>query len=331
MLTKERVEQLLENFNGKTIVVLGDMMLDEFVWGKVRRISPEAPVPVVEVIEETYRLGGAGNVAANLQALGATPIPVGLIGRDRAAERFVQLMQSLDIDVSQLRSDDRPTTLKTRILAHNQQIVRADRENRSPLSSALNKSLESVVQEALQSADAMIVSDYDKGVVNRELMQAVLPQARDAGVAVLLDPKVHHADYYHPTTMITPNHQEAELLTGMSISNAEMLETAGRKLLEKFRCEYVLITRGEEGMSLFSTTGSTHLPTFARQVFDVTGAGDTVIATLAAAYAGGASMEESAILANHAAGIVVGKVGTATVSRSELLSDFNSRNAHSAG
>src|ERR1051326_8180210 len=178
-MNRSRVEQILNRFSGKTILIIGDLMLDEFVWGKVRRISPEAPVPVVEVIEETYRLGGAGNVAANLQALGATPIPVGLIGRDRAAERFVQLMQSLDIDVSQLRSDDRPTTLKTRILAHNQQIVRADRENRSPLSSALNKSLESVVQEALQSADAMIVSDYDKGVVNRELMQAVLPQARD--------------------------------------------------------------------------------------------------------------------------------------------------------
>ncbi len=177
----------------------------------------------------------------------------------------------------------------------------------------------------------MIISDYDKGVINRELLSVILPKAQDAGVPVFLDPKVHHADYYRPITLITPNHHEAELLTGTTIDSEHALEEAGRKLLRKFGCEYALITRGEEGMSLFNGTGSHHLPTFAREVFDVTGAGDTVIATLALGRSGGAAMEESAVLANHAAGIVVGKVGTATVSRSELLSDFEARNAHSAG
>jgi D-beta-D-heptose 7-phosphate kinase/D-beta-D-heptose 1-phosphate adenosyltransferase len=306
-------------------------MLDEFVWGKVRRISPEAPVPVVEVIEETYRLGGAANVAANIQALGATPIPIGVVGNDGAGIRIHELMMTAGVSTSGLIQDGRPTTLKSRILAHNQQIARTDRESRVPLLAEANKKLESAFVSSLDHAQGIIVSDYDKGVVNRELLKAVLPRARAAGVPVFLDPKVHHADYYHPVTMITPNHSEAELLTGMAIQTSEMLEIAGRKLLDKFRCEYVLITRGEEGMSLFKHTGSHHLPTFAREVFDVTGAGDTVIATLSVMFAGGGSMEESAILANHAAGIVVGKIGTAVVYRSELLSDFDSRNAHSAG
>ena len=171
----------------------------------------------------------------------------------------------------------------------------------------------------------MIVSDYDKGVVNRELLSTILPAARSGGVPVYLDPKVHHADYYRPITLITPNQREAELLTGTVIDSDTALDEAGRKLLQKFECEYALITKGEGGMSVFSANGggSHHLPTFAREVFDVTGAGDTVIATLALARAGGATMEEAAIIANHAAGIAVGKLGTATVSRAELRSDFD--------
>jgi D-beta-D-heptose 7-phosphate kinase/D-beta-D-heptose 1-phosphate adenosyltransferase len=178
---------------------------------------------------------------------------------------------------------------------------------------------------------AVIVSDYDKGVANRELLSQVLPEARKAGVPVYLDPKVHHADYYRPITLIKPNKQEAERLIGMTIENDRQLEEAGRRLLEKFDCPYALISRGEAGMSLFDRVQSYHFPTVARDIFDVTGAGDTVIATLAMARAGGAEMEEAVVLANHAAGLAVGKVGTATVSQSELLSDFNSRNADSTG
>jgi D-beta-D-heptose 7-phosphate kinase/D-beta-D-heptose 1-phosphate adenosyltransferase len=330
-MNRKRVEDILNHFPGKTILMVGDMMLDEFIWGKVRRISPEAPVPVVEVIDETYRLGGAGNVAANIQSLDGVAIPIGVVGRDAASDRIGELLQKAGVETYGLVRADRPTTVKTRIVAHSQQVVRTDRESKKPLSQELNDDLAALFTQFLPKAAAVIVSDYDKGVVNRELMTDILPRARQREIPVFLDPKVHHADYYRPITLITPNHREAELLSGLAIDNEQTLEQAGRKLLEKFDCEYVLITRGEEGMSLFNETGSHHLPTFAREVFDVTGAGDTVIAALALARAGGATMEESAVLANHAAGIVVGKVGTATVSRSELLSDFEIRHAHSAG
>jgi len=332
-MNRNRVDKILTGFSGKTILILGDVMLDEFIWGKVGRISPEAPVPVVEVVGETYRLGGSANVAANIRALDGIPVPIGVVGRDAASERMAELLLEAGIETNGLMRPDRPTTLKTRIIAHSQQVVRADRESRKPLSPELNGDLAALFLEYLPRAAAIIVSDYDKGVINRELMSTILPRARSANVPVYLDPKVHHADYYRPITLITPNHHEAELLTGTIIDSKTGLEEAGRKLLQRFACEYVLITKGEEGMSLFSASdgGSHHLPTFAREVFDVTGAGDTVIATLALARAGGAAMEEAAIVANHAAGIVVGKLGTATVSRPELLSAFEARNAHSAG
>jgi D-beta-D-heptose 7-phosphate kinase/D-beta-D-heptose 1-phosphate adenosyltransferase len=330
-MNRTRIQEILNAFPGKTILIVGDLMLDEFVWGKVKRISPEAPVPVVEVIDETYRLGGSGNVAANIRSLDATPIPIGVVGRDTASDRIGELLNRAGIETYGIVRADRPTTVKTRILAHSQQVVRTDRESRKPLSPDVNADLAALFAQFLARAAAVIVSDYDKAVVNRDLLSEILPQAQHAGVPVFLDPKVHHADYYRPITAITPNYREAELLTGMAIDSEQSLTEAGRKLLQRFDCEYALITRGEEGMSLFSRSGSHHLPTFAREVFDVTGAGDTVIATLALSRASGATMEESAVLANHAAGIVVGKVGTATVSRSELAADFESRNAHSAG
>lgn len=330
-MNRNRAEQLLDRFSGKMILIVGDVMLDEFIWGKVGRISPEAPVPVVEVINETYRLGGSANVAANIRALGGTAVPIGVIGRDNASDRVLELMNQSQIETAGVSRVERATTLKTRIIAHNQQVVRTDREEKRPLSQIINAELAAAFLGYLPGADAVIVSDYDKGVVSRDFLCRILPQAKAANVPVFLDPKVHHADYYRPITLITPNQREAELLTGIAIEDERTLEQAGRKLLQRFECAHALITRGEEGMSLFNSTGSHHLPTFAREVFDVTGAGDTVIATLALASAGGATMEESAILANHAAGIVVGKVGTATVVRSELQSDFESRNAHSAG
>jgi rfaE bifunctional protein kinase chain/domain len=331
---RDRATQILDAFPGKAILIVGDVMLDEFIWGKVARISPEAPVPVVDVLRETYRLGGSANVASNIGGLDGTPIPIGVIGQDSASARIQKLLREDQIETSGLIQADRPTTLKTRIIAHNQQVVRADRESRKPFPAELNRELTTLFMRYLPQSTAVIISDYDKGVVNRELMATILPKARSAGVPVYLDPKVHHADYYRPITMITPNHREAEMLASTVIDSESALEEAGRKLLQRFECEYALITRGEEGMSLFSASmnkGSHHLPTFAREVFDVTGAGDTVIAAIALARAGGATMEEAAVIANHAAGLVVGKVGTATVSRSELLSDFESRNAHSAG
>ena len=329
-LTRNRVRTLLGRFAGKRILVLGDVMLDEFIWGSVRRISPEAPVPVVEVSGESYILGGAGNVAANIRALSGIPILSGIIGKDSAAERVGHLMSELGMERSALLTDDRPTTVKIRVIAHNQQIVRTDRESREPLTTERNRSVAGAFAEWLPKVNAVIVSDYDKGVVNRELLALVLPQAHQAGVPVYLDPRVHHADFYRPITLIKPNQHEAERLVGQKIGNEQQLEEAGRKLLEKFNCPFALITRGAAGMSLFDRDQSHYFPTVARDVFDVTGAGDTVLATLAVARAGGAEMEEAVMLANHAAGIVVGKVGTATVSQSELLADFNSRNADPA-
>jgi rfaE bifunctional protein kinase chain/domain len=330
-LTRERVRQIIKDISGKHILVLGDVMLDEFIWGSVGRISPEAPVPVVEVRSETASLGGAGNVAANIRAVGAMPILVGIIGQDAGADRIEELIRQGDIEGNSLLRDGRPTTVKTRIVAHHQQIVRTDRESRSPLNSEKNRSLATAFMKWLPRAQAVIISDYNKGVANRELLAAVLPEARRSGVPVFLDPKVQHSDCYRPITLITPNQKEAEMLTGIAIENEGHLEQAGRRLLEIYDCPYALITRGEAGMSLFDRHRSHHLPTFAREVFDVTGAGDTVIAMLAAAASAGAAVEEAAILANHAAGIVVGKVGTATVSPAELIADFESRNANSAG
>jgi len=326
------VAKIVSHFAHRTILIVGDVMLDEFIWGKVARISPEAPVPVVDVVGETYRLGGAANVAANIRALGGIAVPIGVAGRDAASERIALLLEEAGIESHGILRDDRPTTLKTRIIAHNQQVVRTDRESRKPFSSALNAGLAAAFRPHLQHAAAVIVSDYDKGVANKELLSQILPEASRAGVPVYLDPKVHHADYYSPITLITPNQREAELLTATLIDSEAALEQAGRKLLQRFECEYALITRGEHGMSLFNGAGSHHLPTFAREVFDVTGAGDTVIATLALARSAGATMQEAAVLANHAAGIVVGKVGTATVTSTELVADFDERTrTHPAG
>ena len=330
-LSRERVKTILGGFTGKRILVLGDVMLDEFIWGSVRRISPEAPVPVVEVSGESYLLGGAGNVAANIRSLSGIPILAGVVGKDPAGERVRHLMREFGMEDSALFTDGRPTTVKRRVIAHNQQIVRTDRESREPLSTDRNHAVAAAFAKWLPTVDAVIVSDYDKGVVNRELLSLVLPEASKAGVPVYLDPKVHHSEYYRPITLIKHNLHETERILGMTIGNDQQLEEAGRRLLEKFDCPYALISRGEAGMSLFDSGRSHHFPTVARDIFDVTGAGDTVIATLAVARAGGAEMEEAVILANHAAGIAVGKLGTATVSQSELLADFNSRNADPTG
>ena len=321
----------MEGFDGKTVLVVGDVILDQFTWGRVQRISPEAPVPVVEVIEETDRLGGSGNAAANIRSLDGWPITIGVIGRDQAADRLISLLDELGIDSRHLVPDDRRTTLKTRIIAHGQQVVRTDREDCTAVSTETNDALRDRFMDTLPQADAVVVSDYDKGVVTAELLGSVLPEARKADVPVFLDPKVHHAEYYRPTTLIKPNNREAELLTGIALVDRASLEEAGKRLLDRFGCPYILITRGEDGMSLFGKDEVHHLRTAAREVFDVTGAGDTVIACLAMAAAGGASMDEAALLANHAAGLVVGKVGTASVSREELLDDFGNADAHPAG
>lgn len=320
-LTRQRAQMLTAAFHQKRIVVLGDVMLDEFIWGRVRRISPEAPVPVVEVERQTLALGGAGNVVSNLVALGAAPSPIGVVGDDIDAERLRYAFRNLQVDVGGLVADgSRPTTVKTRIIAHNQQVVRADRESRAAITGVIEDLVVARFETEIETADAVVVSDYSKGLLTGPLLARTLGAARKRGLIVCLDPKLRSFTHYQPITVITPNNQEAAEAAGIPIEDEASLTQAGRMLLASIDCRAVLVTRGEEGMSLFMDGGRvTHIPTVAREVYDVTGAGDTVIATLALALAAGASLEEAAVLANHAAGVVVAKVGTASLSREELL------------
>lgn len=323
-LSRERAEKISSNFAGKRIVVLGDLMLDEFIWGRVRRISPEAPVPVVEVERHTLALGGAGNVVSNLVALGAIAAPLGVVGDDVSADRMRAAFKEIGVNTDSLVIDStRPTTLKTRILAHNQQVVRADRESRAPVDDQVQAHIVERFYSEIESADAVVVSDYNKGLLAPYVLARSLRAAREQGLTVCLDPKLRNFAYYEPVTVITPNNQEAATAAGIAIEDEESLIEAGRKILDSIDCRGVLVTRGEEGMTLFTNGGEvTHIPTTAREVYDVTGAGDTVIATLALALASGASLEEGAMLANHAAGVVVGKLGTAVLAREELLATF---------
>jgi D-glycero-beta-D-manno-heptose-7-phosphate kinase len=309
------------SFREKRILVLGDMMLDRFIWGSVSRISPEAPVPVVEITRETTCLGGAANVAMNIRALGGCPIPFGVLGCDSEGERVTSEFRSLGAPVEGLVVDpDRATSIKTRIIAHHQQVCRTDREDRTPISAEIQKRLVASFRAALDGAEALIVSDYAKGLVTPRLMRELLPLAKSKGKVVCIDPKVSNMGVYRPATVITPNSLEAERASGVTIGNTRDLVRAGKKILRQTGAEHLLITRGEAGMALFeSDTRVTHIPTVAREVFDVTGAGDTVISTLALGIAAGLTMLHAAILSNFAAGIVVGKLGTASVTPDELI------------
>jgi D-beta-D-heptose 7-phosphate kinase/D-beta-D-heptose 1-phosphate adenosyltransferase len=326
LLTHERAGEIAGRMTQRKIVVYGDCMLDEFVWGDVTRISPEAPVPVVDIRRESVHLGGAANVLANLIALGARASVVGVIGHDGAGERLRAALRetnALQADDYLVVDESRPSTLKTRIIAHNQLVVRADRERRTPVDARTEDRLISALREALHGADAFVVSDYDKGAVTPRILREILLLAHGRGTPVLVDPKMRNFDAYRPATLVTPNHHEALRLTNSEDDTDEGLKRAAHLIRERLECESVLITRGERGMMLLEKANEpVYVGTVAREVYDVTGAGDTVIATLAASLAAGASMLEAAMLANHAAGIVVGKVGTATASADELVNSI---------
>jgi D-beta-D-heptose 7-phosphate kinase/D-beta-D-heptose 1-phosphate adenosyltransferase len=324
-ITRQRAEEIIEAASHRKVVILGDVMLDEFVWGDVSRISPEAPVPVVDIRRESVHLGGAANVLANVVALGARACVVGVIGDDSAGDR---LRASLK-EASPLQTEDylvvakgRPSTTKTRIIAHNQLVVRADREQRTPVNGQVEQRILASLKQALEDADAFVVSDYDKGVVTPRVLQEILDVAYQR-VPVLIDPKIRNFAHYRPATLITPNHHEALRMTNMEEDSDDGLYKSAQAIRQKLGCDAVLITRGDRGIMLLQgDSDPVFVETAAREVFDVTGAGDTVIATLATSLAAGATMFEAANLANHAAGIVVGKVGTATASAAELLNTF---------
>jgi len=322
-LTKARATEILEKLRDRYVLVLGDVMLDEFVWGDVTRISPEAPVPVVDVRRESMHLGGAANVLANLMSLGARGSVVGVIGNDTAGRRLQSGLSDLGIQDQYLLVDEsRPSTTKTRIIAHNQLVVRADRESRSPVTGKLEEKIVSCLKDALKQADAFVVSDYDKGVVTPRILREILPVAYEH-VPVLIDPKLRNFNSYRPATLVTPNHLEALRMSDTEDHSDDGSHHAAKVIREKLGCDAVLITRGDRGMMLLEGDGQpVYVETAAREVYDVTGAGDTVIAALASALASGATMIEAASFANHAAGIVVGKVGTATVTAHELLDSF---------
>ena len=326
-LSRTRAAEILERARDRRIVVLGDVMLDEFIWGDVTRISPEAPVPVVNIKRESIHLGGAANVLANITAIGASGNVIGVVGRDAAAEKVRESLRKdggVQTDDMLIADDKRPTTIKTRIIAHNQMVVRADREHRGAVNGNVESQIIEAAKRAIADADAhaLIVSDYDKGVITPRILSEVLPLAYDK-MPVLIDPKMRNFDSYRPATLLTPNHYEALRVTNLEEDSDETLTSAARSIRKRLTCDAVLITRGEHGMMLLEGENDpVFVKTAAREVFDVTGAGDTVIATLAVALAGGASMTEAAVLANHAAGIVVGKLGTATVSPEEILGSF---------
>jgi D-beta-D-heptose 7-phosphate kinase/D-beta-D-heptose 1-phosphate adenosyltransferase len=318
----ETLIQAVRNFRSKRVLIMGDLMLDRFIWGSVSRISPEAPVPVVEIKTESTHLGGAANVASNIRSLGGIPIPIGIIGSDFEGNRLREEFRTLGSPLTGLVVDkNRPTSIKTRIIAHHQQVCRTDREDRAPLSADVQSRVVENFNAALVSADAVIISDYAKGLISPPILRRTLPRAKSAGKIICIDPKMKKFSAYRPATIITPTVAEAEHAAGIAISGKRDLLRAGRKILGESGIKHLLITRGEEGMALFENDLKvTCIPTVAKEVFDVTGAGDTVISTLALSLVSGLSILESAVLSNIAAGIVVGKLGTASVAPDELIS-----------
>jgi len=311
--------KIFSEFKNNKILVIGDLILDRYIWGKVNRISPEAPVPVVEVTDENFLLGGASNVANNIVSLGGHATIVGVAGNDRAGEVMMRMLGEKGVQCGGVFFGPRPTTVKTRVIAHNQQVVRFDRENKDKVDGKVFRGLLEYIRSAVQDHDAVIISDYKKGVVSSELVKQVLKHSKPGNIFVSVDPKVGHFHCYKNVSLVTPNVMEASIASGIEIKDEKSLINAGRTLLRKIPCDAVLITRGEHGMSLFrKNKKEVHIPTVAKNVYDVTGAGDTVIAAFSIAYAAGASMEEAAVIANHAAGIVVAEVGTAVATLEKL-------------
>jgi D-glycero-beta-D-manno-heptose-7-phosphate kinase len=323
-LDAQRARELMARFPGLRILVVGDVMLDRFIVGRVTRISPEAPVPIVRCESEHARLGGAANVAHNLSALGAQPALVGVIGADDAGRRLRRALAVAGIsDEGLIEDPDRPTVEKVRVVTErNQQVARLDYEaDRDIEGGVLARVLERLKALGAE-AKVLLVSDYLKGTVTREVMNATRALNAASHAPLIVDPKIPHLDLYGDATLITPNHQEAEIATHLRIQTDAEARSAAAEFRKRAKCEAVLITRGEHGMWLASEQDEGSIPARAREVSDVTGAGDTVAATLALALAAGAALAEAAVLANHAAGVVVAKFGAATLTRDELFASL---------
>ena len=314
-------QALIRKIPKTRIMVVGDLMIDEFIWGTVSRISPEAPVPVVNVNKQSYTLGGAANVVNNLRALGGKVMVAGIVGDDTLGEKLLnRIVDSGAEPVAVIKDEGRLTTLKTRVVAHHQQVVRIDRETVGELPLALQKRLIASIEKNIPKCDAIIIEDYAKGVINKNTLKSIIRIAKKHKKIVSVDPKVYYKDEYQGVDILTPNHHEAGAFAGIQVKDEASLIKVARKLLKELPHSALLITRGEEGMSLFESNGViTHIPTRAKEVYDVSGAGDTVIGTLTAIMAAGGKMQDAAFISNYAAGIVVGKMGVATCSPEELI------------
>jgi D-beta-D-heptose 7-phosphate kinase/D-beta-D-heptose 1-phosphate adenosyltransferase len=332
-LDRAQAQSLLDLIAGRPVAVLGDVMLDEYLFGEVNRISPEAPVPIVRVTREQAVLGGAANVAANLKALGAEPRLVGTLQKDAAGHRLLGLLETLGISSVGLVEDaGRPTVIKTRVIGQQQQMLRIDREEAGPPGESVKAELRDRLDEALVGASALIVSDYAKGTVNGMIMAAVRDLCALRSIPWIVDPKPGHRALYRGATLMTPNLKETAELSGQPVKTDAEVTAAGRAVLKDLELQGLLVTRSEKGMALFAP-GEDHtapwmIPTEAREVFDVSGAGDTVIAAFSAAIGAGADWREAAMLANAAAGVVVAKVGTATATPAEILAHYHDQEAN---
>lgn len=317
----KKIKNIISKFGDARVLVVGDVMLDEFVWGTVSRISPEAPVPVVWVNRESFMPGGASNVANNIASLGAKVAVCGIIGDDIKGHILTEELAKKEIDIEGLIEDpDRPTTIKTRVIAHNQQVVRIDREKTVEVSDRVLSKMVSFVASRIKTVDAVVIEDYGKGVISPKLLKKIVPMARRFKKIVTVDPKEEHFSYYKKVTSLTPNRFEAQNIVGFKIKDETSLFKAGDIILRKLKCETLLVTLGEEGMCLFEKgKRPLRIPTVAQEVFDVSGAGDTAISVFTLALSCGATYKEAAHMSNCASGIVVGKVGIAVITKEELI------------
>ncbi len=312
--------KIIPKFKKIRILVVGDLILDEFIWGSVERISPEAPVPVVRVKSQSFMPGGASNVANNIRALEADVFMVGVAGSDLYGDILRQQLQDRGINTDGLIIDgSRQTTLKTRVIAHNQQVVRIDKEDSYHINSVILKKISNYIIKKIPEVDAVIIEDYGKGVITPQLLNSIVKEAKKRYKIVTIDPKEQHLSYYKKATCITPNKDELEKVTNIKIEDAVSLKKAANKILKKLELNSILVTLGEDGMCLFEKSGKiTKIPTMAQEVYDVSGAGDTVISVFTLALASNASMKQAALISNCAAGVVVGKVGVAVCLVDEL-------------
>ncbi|MDP8208558.1 MAG: D-glycero-beta-D-manno-heptose-7-phosphate kinase [Candidatus Electryonea clarkiae] len=321
MPSKETVKKALDAFNDLNIIVIGDLMLDRYIWGKVSRISPEAPVPVVDVNEEAERPGGAGNVVLNLTSVGAKCVPIGIIGDDLDGAALTDQLAIHGATITGVVcAENRPTTVKTRIIADNQHVVRIDHESVDQISPTVETALLERIEKVISSADAIILQDYNKGVMTKRVIHGAIELAKSNNIPVTVDPKFNNFFEYRGATVFKPNLKEAESALGRPLSNDQAIDRASGELLARLQVDQVLLTRGSDGMTLYRMGKEmVHIPTQAQQIHDVSGAGDTVISILTLAIAAGIAPDESARLANASAGYVVGEVGVVPITREALL------------